>query len=112
MHGRTLAALCAGFVAGCAGPAEQPTIALPFVDQAAVEPPAEIVTVELVALAAPQPDVVCRDRTRPGSRIVVGQDCRPRAQTSVSPDALRELDRELKRRGYTEGDPKDPLGAN
>src|SRR5690606_4715424 len=112
MHGRTLCAVCAGFVAGCAGPAELPTIPLPFVEQAAAEISAEIVTVELVALAAPQPDVVCRDRTRPGSRIVVGQDCRPRVQTSVSPDALRELDRELKRRGYTQGDARDPLGAN
>jgi hypothetical protein len=104
MQGRRLAVLCAVLVAGCAGPAQLPSTP-PTAAQAAVAQPAvaqELVTVNLVELAASQRDVVCRDRTRPGSRIVVGQECRLRSETGVTAEALRELDRELRRRGYTE----------
>lgn len=104
MQGRRVAVLCAALVAGCAGPAERPSTP-PAAAQAAVEQPAaaqEVVTLNLVELAASQRDVVCRDRTRPGSRIVVGQECRLRSETGVTAEALREFDSELKRRGYTQ----------
>lgn len=103
MQGRILAALCAGFAVGCAGPAQLPASPPPAVEQAASDRAADLVTVDLVALAASQRDVVCRERTRPGSRIVIGEKCRLRSQTGVTAETLRELDRELTGRGYAPG---------
>lgn len=112
MQGRTLAALCAGVVAsGCTSPAQLSTSPPPAVEQTLAVDPADIVTVEIVSLAASQPDVVCRELTRPGSRIVVGQDCRPRSQAGVTAEALQQLDRELRGRGRTQGDAPEALGA-
>ena len=119
MQGKILAALCAGLVTGCvAGPVQLPASPSLAAEQAAVtstvstastaspanpEITEEIVTVDVVALAAAQRDVVCRDRRRPGSRIVVGQECKLRSQTGITTEALRELDRELTGQGFSPG---------
>lgn len=134
MQGRILAALCAGLVTGCAGPAQLESSALSLVEQTSVKRAAAVdalavdvvdaavavdavtveavgveavgdepVTVDVVALGAAQRGVVCRDRTRPGSRIVVGQTCRPRSETGMTAETLRELDRELTGRGFAPG---------
>ena len=128
MQGKILAALCAGLVTGCvAGPVQLPASPSLAAEQAAVastsstastastagtaspastaspEITEEIVTVDVAALAAAQRDVVCRDRRRPGSRIVVGQECKLRSQTGITTEALRELDRELTGQGFSPG---------